>query len=132
MMQLSGKIIKNRAYVFQINERIYVIRYYNAGERPTNEILSKNPEIVRLKILQNIDKLVSLYVRTVIIIIILNELLRLRRLQLHRVKIKFGADIGISLKLYKDSTFNWRALDAIHLLISHRSYSMCFNKNHYY
>ncbi len=75
------------------------------------------------------EKLVSLYVRTLIIIIISYELLWL---QLHRVKIKFGADIGISLKLYKDPAFNWRALDAIHLLISHRSYRMCFNKNYYY
>ena len=61
--------------------------YYNAGERPTVEILYKNPQLI------------------------------------HRVKGNFGADTSVSMNLYENPTFNWRHLDAIHLLVNHRSYS---------
>lgn len=61
-------------------------RYYNAGERPTTEVLFKKPELI------------------------------------HRVKGAFGAATGTSLQLYTNVNFNWRELDAIHLLINHRSY----------
>lgn len=42
--------------------------------------------------------------------------------KIHRVKGQFGVATGTSMKLYTDTKFNWRALDAIHLLINHRHY----------
>lgn len=64
------------------------IRYYNAGERPTIEVLYKRPELV------------------------------------HRVEGGFGADTGVSNRLYTVKSYDgWRGLDAIHLLLGHRSYS---------
>jgi hypothetical protein len=61
-------------------------RYYNAGERPTTEILLPKPHLI------------------------------------HRVKGDFGAATGVSMSLYKNLKFDWRHLDAIHLLMNHRSY----------
>ena len=42
--------------------------------------------------------------------------------KIHRVKGAFGADAGVSMRLYNDNNFNWQELDAIHLLMNHRSY----------
>ena len=70
-----------------MNALHFYIRYYNAGERPTVEILYKHPQLV------------------------------------HRVKGNFGADTTVSMSLYDNPTFNWRHLDAIHLLVNHRDYS---------
>lgn len=42
---------------------------------------------------------------------------------IHRVKGAFGADTGISGKLYNDLNFQWRKLDVVHLMMRHRNYS---------
>ena len=74
---------------YNLNDQIILLnsRYYNAGERPTVEILTKHPQLI------------------------------------HRVKGDFGADTSVSMSLYDNPTFNWRHLDAIHLLVNHRVYS---------
>ena len=41
------------------------------------------------------------------------------KLQLHRVKVQFGADLNISYSLYTKTDYNWRSLDTVHLLTSH-------------
>lgn len=43
--------------------------------------------------------------------------------QVHRVKVQFGADFDLSYNLYTYKEFDWRALDTIHLMINHRHYS---------
>ena len=50
------------------------------------------------------------------------ELLKQHPELIHRVKGNFGADTGISQRLYKNRQHRWRQLDAIHLLINHRYY----------
>ncbi|KAI9561780.1 hypothetical protein GHT06_012741 [Daphnia sinensis] len=61
--------------------------YYNAGERPTVEILYKHPELV------------------------------------HRVKLQLGSDLGLTNNLFTNEEFDWRTLDAVHLMINHRYYT---------
>jgi hypothetical protein len=73
--------------ILYTNDALVYYRYYNAGERPTTEILLPKPHLI------------------------------------HRVKNNFGADTGVSMSLYKNPKFDWRHLDVIHLLMSHRSYS---------
>ena len=46
---------------------------------------------------------------------------------IHRVKGDFGVDTGVSMNLFKNKNFDWRKLDAIHLLINHRSKSNWLN-----
>ena len=70
-------------------------RYYNAGERPTIEILHPHPELI------------------------------------HRVNGNFGAGFLTSMELYKNTDFDWRKLDAIHLLINHRQYSKTTKLNYF-
>ena len=54
-------------------------------------------------------------------------------MQLHRVKGQFGADTGVSMKLYhREDKWSWCTLDAIHLLINHRSYRKLYLANGIY
>ena len=47
---------------------------------------------------------------------------------LHRVKGQFGVDFRVSLYLYTDPDFNWRELDAIHLMTGFRNECKHFKK----
>jgi hypothetical protein len=42
------------------------------------------------------------------------------------VKGNFGADTGVSMSIYTNKKSDWRRLDVIHLLMSHRSYRELF------
>lgn len=103
------------------------------GERPTKEVLMKQPEVVNKNTGFFFSNLIDRPLEPF--------------LKLHRVKVQFGADLWLSYYLYTKLDFDWRALDwlliyfhtfliiycymiimkifcinSIHLMINHRHY----------
>ena len=81
-----------------------LIRYYNGGVMPAMDLLSKSPELV-----------IGCHHFSILIVILINCFV-----QIHRIQMKFGNDIGTSHGLFTRIGFNWKEMDAVHLMIGQR------------